>query len=154
MEFQAGLPPDKIASVVSLSWGTCAKNIFYLVEKISALFLFDNESGFINCCMQLKTTFLSGLLKGKPAVVWFQQERVFWTYYSISPHNTIVTQFKKCNYVMTQLHHHCFAAFWTRPWVFILGGMKSLQKGHVWGSNMLLKNRMMSNKIFFCFLWG
>jgi len=49
-----------------------------------------------------------------------------------------------------------FWTFWTRPWVLKLRGMKGLQEGLGCGSNILLTNRIMINKVFLCFcvwLW-
>jgi len=50
-----------------------------------------------------------------------------------------------------QLHDHCFIAFWTKPWDLKLRCMKSLQKGHGCVSNILLKNRIITNKVFYRF---
>jgi len=50
-----------------------------------------------------------------------------------------------------QLHDHCPITFWARPWVLKLRGMKGLQEGYGCGSNILLKNKITTNKILTVF---
>jgi len=64
-------------------------------------------------------------VKGKPAVVRFQQKRVFQP--TIIFVHTILLWCSLRNAIMMQLHHHCFITFWSRPWVLKLKGMKGLQ---------------------------
>jgi len=57
------------------------------------------------------------------------------------------------NAIMMQFHHISFIIFWTRPWVLKLRGMKGLPELHKCGSNILLKNRIITNSfsLFFVF---
>jgi len=55
------------------------------------------------------------------------------------------------NAIMVQLHDHWFITFWTEHWILILRGVKGLQGGgRMCGSNILLKNKIQTNKLFLC----